>query len=227
MIAFTHPELEKRYNRVVEVFWSQNWDIWVTSSSRSYEQQKEWYELYLQGKWPNLVANPDRYQGHSPWGWDAWGSMHMVQADGYSHALDIGWNGPYDREAHAIFEQYGIGFPESTEGWHAQWWDPWAGIYPVLVPESPVLTPTPIHKEIDMYAVIAPSDDASQPLKNGVFVTDGISVRYIKSGHDLALLTAAGVPQITATEEQLRAFLTEGGTKVGTGPTTGNYASWW
>lgn len=129
-LAFTHPEFVRRYELLVERCWARSWSIWISSSSRSYEQQTAWYRLFLAGQWPAPVANPDQRWGPSPWGWDARGSLHMIQHDGWSHALDLSWQGPYAYQLHALARTCGIRFPEPGEDWHAQWWG-LDGIYPV------------------------------------------------------------------------------------------------
>lgn len=110
--------------------WEKGWDIWISSSSRSYETQSAWWDLYQHGLWPARVAPPDQIWGPSPWGWEARGSLHMIQEDGYSHALDLGWRGPFDFQIFEVAKACGLRFPEQGEDWHAQWWG-LDGIYPV------------------------------------------------------------------------------------------------
>ncbi len=148
LLVYTHPELVRRYERLVRWAWSNGWDIGITSSSRSYAQQALWYQLYLDNQWPNLVADPDKYLGPFPLevgffepnknvsGMILTGSMHLIQKDGWSHALDIRWTGPSALKVHNEARKYGLGFIEAGEDWHMTWMDPWRGVYPVLEPDD-------------------------------------------------------------------------------------------
>ena len=139
-LDYIHPEMIKRFTRLVRWAWSNSWDVGVNSGARSYSQQKDWYTQYLNGTWPyGLVADPDRISGPSPWGWIAKGSLHMIQADGYAHALDINWIGTTAQRVHEQAYKYGLRFVEPTENWHCQWWDFRSGIFPVL--EEDDMTP--------------------------------------------------------------------------------------
>lgn len=131
ILVLTHPELRLRWEAVVKECWTNSWDATVTSASRSYEQQKAWYALDRAGKWPTgPVANPDQFWGWSPWGMPCYGSLHMLQQDGYSHALDVSWVGPSTEVFHEICRVNGLQFPEPGEHWHAQWWGNF-GIFPI------------------------------------------------------------------------------------------------
>lgn len=125
-LAFTHPELRRRYELLVARCWARSWDVGITSSTRSEAQQREWYRLWQAGEWPALVADPDRIYCKAPdelGDWIATGSMHMVQADGWSHALDLWWLGPSPDEFKAEAYQCGLHPVEPTENWHYQFWD--------------------------------------------------------------------------------------------------------
>lgn len=136
-IAMSHPELARRYSLLVERCWSRSWDVSISSSSRSVETQRAWYALYLKGQWiqdgkPAIVADPDRDAGATPWAWRARGSLHMIQQDGFSHALDLGFSGGSHEDLHAIANTCGLRFPEPTEWWHTQCFDAYSnGFYPV------------------------------------------------------------------------------------------------
>jgi hypothetical protein len=134
-LAFTHPELVRRYEMLVARMWRRGWDIGITSSSRSEAQQRLWYQMYLRGEFANIVANPDRIYARSPWGWVARGSMHMIQADGYSHALDVNWTGCTGRQM--LDEAYMVGLfnVEPTENWHLEAWD-YRGYFEVIEDED-------------------------------------------------------------------------------------------
>jgi hypothetical protein len=130
-VGYSHPELVKRWELFVGECWKRSWNPVITSSSRSYAQQAEWYRLDRLGLWPTgPVANPNQFWGMTPWGWPAYGSLHMIQQDGYSHALDMVVYGPTVAGWHAVAWQCGLGFPEPGENWHAQWWGN-DGIYPL------------------------------------------------------------------------------------------------
>jgi hypothetical protein len=130
-LAFSHPELARRWDLLVKAAWSHSWDVRITSSSRSYQTQLAWYRLDQAGLWPTgPVANPDQIWGMTPWGWLAKGSLHMVQQDGYSHALDLSFVGATASQFRAIALPCGLRFPEAGEDWHCQFWGN-DGIYPV------------------------------------------------------------------------------------------------
>jgi hypothetical protein len=132
-LIWTHPELTRRYELLVERCWAKGWDIGVTSSTRTEETQRQWYALWLQGLWPNLVADPDRYYCQAPdelGGWTAKGSMHMIQADGWSHALDLYWWGPSATQFRLEAFECGLRAVESTENWHYQFWDVSREVFP-------------------------------------------------------------------------------------------------
>lgn len=93
----------------------------------TYEQQKALYDRYRAGT-GNLAVDPDAPGYLSPWGWRQRGSWHMVQVDGYGHAIDYSWDGCTAVEFHTLCARHGIGFPVAGEDWHAQWFD-WNGIY--------------------------------------------------------------------------------------------------
>jgi hypothetical protein len=131
----------RRYNCLVERVWARGWDIYVASATRSESYQRQMYAEWQAGKYPNIVANPDRIYGTAPaelGGWTARGSMHMPQADGWSHALDIGWSAnAQPRIIHDLAYTCGLRFPEPTENWHMEFWSPWpVGVYPITDPRA-------------------------------------------------------------------------------------------
>jgi hypothetical protein len=140
-VGFSHPELARRWGLLVGECWKRSWNPYITSSSRSYETQTSWYKLWIAGQWPTgPVANPDQFWGWAPWGMPMYGSLHMVQKDGYSHALDVVCGGANTVEFQAVAWQCGLRFPERGEYWHCQWWGN-DGIYPVyLEVEEPDMT---------------------------------------------------------------------------------------
>ncbi len=132
-LIWTHPELVRRYTLLVERCWAKGWDISITSSTRTEATQRLWYGLWQQGLWPNLVADPDRYYCQAPdelGGWTAKGSMHMIQQDGYSHALDLAWWGPSATQFRLEAFECGLRAVESTENWHYQFWDVSREVFP-------------------------------------------------------------------------------------------------
>jgi hypothetical protein len=133
-VGYSHPEFVRRWELFLGEAWARGWDLGITSSSRGYDQQKKWYQLDQAGLWPTgPVANPDQVWGMSPFGWYAKGSLHMVQVDGYSHAMDIFFVGAPAEEFHEIALPCGLGFPEPGENWHMQWWTRF-GVFPVTLP---------------------------------------------------------------------------------------------
>lgn len=138
-LEFTHPELRRRYENLVERMWERGWQIYVIASTRSADYQRWLYAEFKAGRYPYIVADPDRVYGVAPTeigGWVARGSMHMAQADGWSHALDIGWRGPRPDQVHQLAHTLGLRFPEPTENWHMEWWSPGLGVYPILDPTA-------------------------------------------------------------------------------------------
>lgn len=118
-----HPELWRRYELLVGRTWMFGTEIWVEASERSYATQADLFKRWNAGTYrvPS-VANPDRILGPSPWGWDIKGSYHMVQGDGYAHALDIGWRGLSDTMMTEILASCGLRQTVLGEKWHVQWW---------------------------------------------------------------------------------------------------------
>lgn len=139
--AFSHPELARRWESLVGECWKRSWSPTITSSSRSYATQTSWYKLWRAGLWPaGPVANPDQFWGWAPWGMPCYGSLHMVQKDQFSHALDVVCAGANVTQFQDLAYQCGLRFPERGEYWHCQWWD-LDGIYPVyLEVEEPDMT---------------------------------------------------------------------------------------
>jgi hypothetical protein len=213
VLAWTHPEMVARWERFVARCWARSWNVGITSSTRSEELQREWYRLWKEGKWPNLVADPDRDGGPSPWGWRAHGSMHQIQADGYSHALDIWWIGGATSEVHAEARLCGLRFPEPSEIWHMQFWDPWAGIYPILAPP-------PLTEEVDMFMV-----DGTGGVDEGLFLVDANTFRWVASGHEAAVLLRANVPVVHLDDHEMT-DIAAARTKVGPAPPTRWNALW-
>lgn len=121
-LASSHPELARRYERLVELVWSHGWEVWIGSSTRSRATQEDLYERWHAGTYrvPS-VANPNADGGPSPWGWHWLGSYHMPQADGYSHALDLGWRGCSNAEFFDLAASCGLVRTVRSENWHYQW----------------------------------------------------------------------------------------------------------
>lgn len=141
-IANSHPELVKRYNKLVEESWKRSWFIGITSSSRSYDEQAALYRAYLNHT-GNNAANPDQVLGKSPWGWPVKGSYHMEQADGFTHALDLHWSQCSPEQFAELANYCGLHLTVPGENWHFQWWDT-DGIF-----DNPSAQPEPTDEEED------------------------------------------------------------------------------
>jgi hypothetical protein len=150
-LGWSHPELVRRFNGLLEACWARGWFLDVISSTRSYESQKSLYVAYITGLRSSVVANPDAFAGYAPQsellseggGWAVWGSMHMPQYDGYSHAIDVAIEGMQWWELHALAQQYGLYKTVPSENWHLQWWTPRDGVFdaPFLIEQEDDMTP--------------------------------------------------------------------------------------
>lgn len=132
-LTWTHPEMARRYDLLVELCWSRGWNVGITSSTRSRITQEYWYSLYLQGRWPNIVADPNRFYCTAPdeiGGWPAYGSCHMLQEDDHSHALDLFWQGPTSHDFRGLCYLCGLHDVEPSEDFHFQWWDASRQVFP-------------------------------------------------------------------------------------------------
>lgn len=96
---------------------------------RLYSKQRHLYDGYKAGKTGfNLAADPDRVLStgkNFPYPWKPRGSWHMVQADGYGHAVDL--KRPWNRsraqaraEVHPYLERWGLKATVRSEWWHVQ-----------------------------------------------------------------------------------------------------------
>lgn len=141
-IAQSHPDLAKRYDQLVGLCWEKGWYIGITSSTRSYQEQATLYANY-QNHTGNNAANPDQNLGASPFGWEVHGSYHMIQQDGYSHALDLHWQQCTPEQFAGIARQCGLHLTVPGENWHFQWWDT-NGIF-----EKPLPDPIALNNEED------------------------------------------------------------------------------
>lgn len=118
----THPEMVRRFEALQRDAARRNWRIGVTSSTRSRAQQEDLYRRWRAGTYDvPSVANPNGNNGTSPWGWTIRGSYHMPQADGYSHALDLWWDGCSAVELERLAATYGLVQTVPRENWHYQW----------------------------------------------------------------------------------------------------------
>lgn len=142
-VGQSHPELVHRYNRLVQLCWERGWYVGITSSSRSYAEQRSLYRAYLAGT-GNMAADPDAVVGKSPWGWVINGSYHMVQEDGYSHALDLHWQQCSPKQLETAANLVGLKLTVPGENWHFQWFDTY-GIFQPLLPEP--LPPDPYEED--------------------------------------------------------------------------------
>lgn len=111
-----------RWERLVALCWEHGCEVWISSSSRSYATQKDLYRRWVNGTYKTpYVANPDRVVGPSPFGWTIHGSYHMIQADGYSHALDLGHRGLSNGDFDDLAVSCGLVRTVPKEFWHRQW----------------------------------------------------------------------------------------------------------
>lgn len=144
-----HPELLARYERLVEYCWARSWYIGVTSATRSFQEQLSLYQSWKNGT-GNYAANPIQRIGPSPLGdWSVQGSYHMIQADGYSHALDLHWQQCSPEDIQEAAELFGLLQTVPGENWHYQWWDTHGVFDPIISP--PVARPS---EEDEMTPVI-------------------------------------------------------------------------
>lgn len=94
---------------------------------RSRAKQESLYAAYKAGR-GNLAANPNRTLSTSssfPYEWKPTGSWHMVQKDGYGHAVDLKrpWNRSRTQaraEVHPYLARYGLEATVRSEWWHVQ-----------------------------------------------------------------------------------------------------------
>lgn len=148
-LGLTHPDMVRRWERLCHLAWGQGWELWIEASTRDTATQADLYRRWLAGTYDvPSVANPWLVGSESPWGWRVVGSYHQPQADGYSHALDIGWRGASTEDFHRLAVQCGLVPVLSNERWHFQWWQG-ATIFPTDLPRrrpqedtTMVITPT-------------------------------------------------------------------------------------
>lgn len=137
-LAQSHPEFARRYQILVRECWARGWLIGITSSTRSRATQEDLYARWLAGSYKApSVANPNNPHGTSPWGWTIVGSYHMPQADGYSHALDLNWQGCTPDEFEQLANRCGMQQTVPNENWHYQWFN-----RKVIFPIDPALDNT-------------------------------------------------------------------------------------
>ena len=162
----THPAFVARYEAFRLAATERGWRIWIVAAERTYDQQGA-----LWAKSPtnpdgdgtgNPANNPDTSMGYTFGGWEAIGSWHQQQLDGYSYALDLGWAGCATADMHALAYTYGIRFPYMPrEPWHCQ---PWDGqrFFPALAMMEDDMTPAQFAAAIG--AVFDPvKEQAGQP----------------------------------------------------------------
>lgn len=165
-----HPDLAKRFTRLKLWAESNDWQMGITSGYRNYFEQLKLYQDYITGASPILAVNPNVVTGRSPWGWDAKGSLHQLQHDGYSHALDIWWIGTNTATIHNKAYQFGLQFVNSAEAWHTQWWDFRSGIFPVIEMEEEDVTVDEFRKSTGL--VVDPDNPTSGVL--GVMLLENV-----------------------------------------------------
>lgn len=162
-VAFTHPEMVRRWETLVALCWERGCEVWISSSTRSYATQKDLYQRWLAGTYNTpYVANPDRLVGESPWGWNVYGSYHMIQADGYSHALDLGHRGVSNDEFEGMAVSCGLVRTVPREFWHRQWFSK------DLVFAAPAVPSGDEQEDDDVqWSIVRPADGPSEWYPNG------------------------------------------------------------
>lgn len=142
------------------------------------------------------------------------------------HPKWIAWPGPQSPylPADTVLWQWGIesGVPgvdgrvDVNEVLDRERQDRWFGLT-AAPPGPPPITP----KEVTMFQLVGPggSDD-------GVFLVDVTTIRWVQSGHEVAVLNQAGVVTVTAAVEQIHA-MRYARTPFGPSPTSGSYVGLW
>lgn len=119
-----HPVLAFRVRRLLSEPSLSRYSIYPAVRDRA--KQEALYARYKKGG--TLAANPNRTlrTGPSfPYDWTPKGSWHMVQGDGYGHAVDL--KRPWNRtraqaraETHPFLERHGLKATVASEFWHLQ-----------------------------------------------------------------------------------------------------------
>ena len=120
-----HPILAHRIRLLLAEPKLRNYGTYPAVRDRA--KQAAFYARYKAGKGP-LAANPDRKLRTGsgfPYDWTPTGSWHMIQGDGYGHAVDL--KRPWNRsraqaraEVHPFLARYGLAATVRTEWWHVQ-----------------------------------------------------------------------------------------------------------
>ena len=121
-LAGVHPILEFRIRGLLSEPALRRYGTYP--AVRTYAKQKALRDRYLRGG--NLAASPDRVlrTGKSfPYAWKPRGSWHMVQADGYGHAVDLKrpvgvTRAMADRAVKPYLAKWGLKQTVSSEWWH-------------------------------------------------------------------------------------------------------------
>jgi len=120
-----HPVLAFRIRRLLAEPSLSKYGTYPAVRDRA--KQQSFYAKYKAGKGP-LAANPARKLrtgSEFPYDWTPTGSWHMVQGDGYGHAVDL--KRPWNRtraqaraEVHPYLERHGLRPTVRSEWWHVQ-----------------------------------------------------------------------------------------------------------
>lgn len=212
-----HPEFQNRHDALCAAAEARGWSVsWYIPQERSYSEQLYLYNLYKAGK-GNYAVPPGLVSGlKSPWGWYQTGSNHMVQPDGYSHAIDYKISGCTWAQFHNLANEYGIGFPQmgikgqQDEPWHGTWWDS-RGIYinhHADEPTAPIptpLVPQLVEEEEDMAQYIQCNDGDI-----AAFITDGLHKKWVQNEIALEEQCRDGLVKFNGrdSEGRVRPFLT-------------------
>ncbi len=120
-----HPTLDLRIRGLLSEPSLRRYGTYPAVRSRA--KQEALYAKYKAGR-GNLAANPHRTlrTGSSfPYAWTPKGSWHMVQGDGYGHAVDLRrpvgvTRSMADRAVKPLLKKWGLKQTVRTEWWHLQ-----------------------------------------------------------------------------------------------------------
>lgn len=120
-----HPVLAYRVEQLLAEPSLSRYSIYPAVRTRA--KQEALYAKWKAGR-GNLAANPNRTLRTGPewpYDWTPKGSWHMVQGDGYGHAVDL--KRPWNRsraqaraDVHPFLARYGLKATVASEFWHVQ-----------------------------------------------------------------------------------------------------------
>lgn len=198
-VDLLHPELVARLERM---FADPAFDGWsLISAGRTYGEQ-----AYLRRCFDcqccnngNLAAHPDSPIGTTPGGTTFTGSYHMVQSDGFAHAVDlraprrIGLLTTTQKRRHVDREapRFGLRRTVPSEWWHLQAFTVRQGWF--HDPSAPPAPPPPPPPPPALAATLA-----SMLIRFGFFtyLNEGRRYRYLGEPTSVAAFRAAKVPEV-------------------------------